>query len=71
MGAEVRLWEIGRDEQLSEIHRAPLDLESRLQEWLARDISILDPGLLVIGREVETDSAASSTSCVSMSRATL
>jgi hypothetical protein len=55
MGAEVHLWAVGDDEQLSEINRAHLDLESRLQEWLARDISILDPSLLVIGREVETD----------------
>ena len=46
---------VGPDEQLIEIGRAALDLESRLQEWLARDISILDPALLVIGREVDTD----------------
>jgi Endonuclease NucS C-terminal domain len=52
---DVHLWRIGPDEQLIEISRAPLDLESRLQEWLARDISVLDPDLLVIGREVETD----------------
>jgi hypothetical protein len=55
MGDEVHLWRIGPDEQLTEIGRAPLNLESRLQEWLARDISVLDPTLLVIGREVETD----------------
>ena len=55
MGAEVHLWKIGRDERLSEIGRAPLNLEARLQDWLAADIAILDPGLLVIGREVETD----------------
>jgi hypothetical protein len=55
MGAEVHLWQVGRNEQLSVIGRAPLNLESRLQEWLARDIAILDPALLVIGREVETD----------------
>jgi hypothetical protein len=55
MGAEVRLWQVGSDDHLSAIAAAPLNLESRLQEWLARDISILDPDLLVIGREVETD----------------
>ena len=55
MPNEVRLWRIGPDDNLSEIQRASLDLEVRLQEWLARDISILDPELLVIGREVETD----------------
>jgi Endonuclease NucS C-terminal domain len=55
VGDEVHLWQIGADEQLIAIDRAPLNLESRLQEWLARDISVLDPTLLVIGREVETD----------------
>lgn len=55
MPDEVRLWRVGTDESLSEIGRAKLDLEARLQEWLARDVSMLDPALLVIGREVETD----------------
>ena len=55
MGAEVHLWRVGDHDKLIEIGPKPLDLESRLQEWLERDISILDPGLLVIGRQVETD----------------
>ena len=55
MGAELHLWRVAVGEQLIEIDRAPLNLESRLQDWLVRDISILDPRLLVIGREVETD----------------
>jgi hypothetical protein len=55
MGAEVHLWQVVASEQLNEIVPARLDLESRLQEWLARDISILDAALLVIGREVPTD----------------
>ena len=55
MPDEIRLWRIGPDDSLQEIERAPLDLETRLQEWLARDISVLDPELLVIGREVQTD----------------
>lgn len=54
MSDEVCLWQIGSDESLSEVQREPLDLEARLQGWLARDISILDSGLLVIGSEVET-----------------
>jgi hypothetical protein len=33
----------------------PLDFESRLQEILVNDISIADPNLMVIGREVKTD----------------
>jgi hypothetical protein len=55
MPDQIRLWQVGPDEKLKEIQRTRLDLESRLQEWLSKDISILDPGLLVIGREVETD----------------
>jgi hypothetical protein len=55
MGAEVHLWQVAVGDQLNEIFPARLDLESRLQTWLARDVSILDPALLVIGREVETD----------------
>ena len=55
MGAEVHLWQVGASERLNEIVPARLDLESRLQEWLARDVSILDSALLVIGREVPTD----------------
>ena len=55
MSDEVRLWRIGPDESLSKMQRASLDVEARLQEWLVRDISVLNPGLLVIGREVETD----------------
>jgi hypothetical protein len=55
MPDEVRLCRIGPDDNLDEMGRTSLDLEARLQEWLARDISDLDPELLVIGRKVETD----------------
>ena len=54
MAKEIHLWRVQPEGGLNEIRRASLDLEERLQDWLARDISILDPGLLVIGREVET-----------------
>ena len=46
---------MGSGESLTEVGRSALDLEARLQEWLAHDISVLDPGLLVIGLEVATD----------------
>ena len=36
MKDEVRLWKVGPGEKLSEIPRARLDLEARLQEWLER-----------------------------------
>lgn len=55
MPEEVRLWQVESDDVLREYTRTPLDLESRLEDWLANDISILADNLLVIGRQVETD----------------
>lgn len=55
MPEEVRLWMIEEADRLREIRRSRLDLEARIEAWLERDISVLDPGLLVIGRQVETD----------------
>jgi Endonuclease NucS len=55
MPEEVRLWKIEAGDNLREISRSRLDLEARLEAWLERDVSTLDPGLLVIGRQVETD----------------
>ena len=51
----VRLWEVNSDQQLDEIPNSHIDLEERLEDWLENDISVLDPGLLVIGRQVPTD----------------
>lgn len=51
---EVRLWQIGSDDRLAECAQSSLNLESRLEGWLADDISILSSDLLVIGRQVET-----------------
>lgn len=55
MPEEVRLWRIGQADSLHECSRASLDLESRIEEWLRRDISVLAPNLLVIGQQVPTD----------------
>ena len=55
MSEEVRMWEILGGETLKEIRRTRLDLESRIEAWLARDISILSDDLLVVGRQVYTD----------------
>lgn len=51
----IRLWKILDGENLAEIEQARLNLEARLEAWLEKDISILSPNLLVIGRQVETD----------------
>lgn len=51
MSDEVRLWDASGG-QLREIGRSKLDLEQRIHDWI--DISVLDPELLVIGKEVQT-----------------
>ena len=52
MSVEVGVWRI--DDETMPIRLAGLDLESRLQEIIANDISIVSPQLMVIGREVAT-----------------
>ena len=52
---KVRLWEVISDSELQEIPGNEINLEERLEDWLASDISALDPNLLVIGRQVRTD----------------
>ena len=51
----VRLWEVISDKKLHEIPSDQINLEGRLEGWLASDISVLDPNLLVIGRQVRTN----------------
>ena len=52
MAIEFGIWRI--DEQLTPVEYSKLKLESKLQDILCNDISIADPNLMVIGREVRT-----------------
>ena len=52
MSVEVAMWRI--DEGVTPISFTGMDREARLQKIIADDISIVDPGLMVIGREVMT-----------------
>lgn len=52
---EIHLWEVVADTELQEIPRDQITVEERLEAWLTKDISVLDPNLLVIGRQVRTD----------------
>jgi hypothetical protein len=52
MPIEVGLWRLG--EKLTRIDYSPIDTESRLEQILAADISVADPNLLLIGRQVPT-----------------
>ena len=51
---QARLWEITADRKLPEIPARYASLEEWIEDWLADDISVLDPNLLVIGRQVRT-----------------
>ncbi|MDD9981675.1 MAG: endonuclease NucS [Gammaproteobacteria bacterium] len=55
MTHQIRMWEVADGSTPTEVRRDEISLEERLQDWLEEDISILDPDLLVIGREVPTD----------------
>ena len=54
MTQQIRMREVTSENTPNEIHRNEINLEKRLQDWLEADISMLDPDLLVIGREVPT-----------------
>ena len=53
MGAEIKLWQIA-DDTLNPIDSSGLDFESRLEEWLRKDIGLVNDDLLVIGQQVPT-----------------
>ena len=52
MSVEVGIWRIDAD--VKSIPLKGIDYEARLQQIIADDISIVDPDLMVIGREVAT-----------------
>lgn len=54
MTQEVKIWQI-HDGEPQDLSVTRLDLESRLEDWLCHDITMLDPSLLIIGRQVITD----------------
>src|SRR5262245_6557762 len=47
------LWE-NRKGQLVELPKRPLDEEERLEEWIAKDASLVGLDVLIIGRQVRT-----------------
>jgi len=48
------MWKIANG-ILKEIEKGKLDLEEKLEEWIASDSSIISSNLIVIGRQVPTD----------------
>ena len=55
MPQQIRMWEVTQNKTLSELPSSEIRLETQLEDWLENDISVLEPGLLVIGRQVRTD----------------
>lgn len=52
MSVEVGLWRI--DGHLRRIHFTPMPNEQRLEDVITADIGVVDPNLLIIGRQVTT-----------------
>ncbi len=52
MSVEVAIWRV--DEDISPLSLGGMEYERRLQDIIAADISIVDSGLMTIGREVAT-----------------
>jgi len=55
MAEDIRIWEISDGKSLNEIMKSKLDLESRLEEWIKEDISIISHDLVIIGNQVDTE----------------
>lgn len=53
MPIEVGIWKFG--DNLKRVRMQSLDCESRLEDFLCADLSILSPGLMLIGRQISTD----------------
>jgi hypothetical protein len=53
MAVEVGIWRI--DQGITRLESTPLDKEATLEDALAKDISMLDPEIMLIGRQVITD----------------
>lgn len=56
MSIEVGVWRI--DDELNPIPLSGMDYEQQQQETVAADLSVVAPGLLVVGREVMTPAGA-------------
>ncbi len=52
MPIEVGIWKMGK--RLQRVAFCPMETEKRLEDILAEDLSIVDPDLLLIGRQVPT-----------------
>ena len=54
MTPEIRLWKVADGAVPEEVPRSQVGLEKRLEDWLEGNIAMLDPDLMVVGRQVAT-----------------
>jgi hypothetical protein len=54
MPVDLGIWKIEKGSQPTKVEFLPFEAEDRLEELIARDIGILDPRLLLIGRQIPT-----------------
>lgn len=54
MSFEMNLWQV-EDENLHRVRKVKLGSENRLENWLVEKPILLDPGILIIGRQVTTE----------------
>ena len=54
MALNMKLWRIKGDGTLADLERKGLDSETRLEDWIAKDSSLLSIEILLIGRQVST-----------------
>ena len=52
MPIELGIWKLGK--KLEKISFSTIESEQKLEDTLARDISILAPGLMLLGRQIST-----------------
>lgn len=52
MSIEVGIWKLGKN--IDHVQFTPMPSEGQLEDIMAGDIGILDPALLLIGRQVST-----------------
>lgn len=52
MPIEVGVWRLGK--KLTRVEFQPIETESKLEDTLATDLSVLSPGLMLIGRQIPT-----------------
>ena len=54
MTINMKIWRVQDDGELKDIKVATIGSEERLENWIAKDSSILGLELLIIGRQVTT-----------------